>query len=324
MCQLVQPVSRFTVDRASAGLRLDAFLKRQGAAESAAGARRLVAAGLVRVDGWRARKGVKLRAQQTVEVRSLPSVLLVPEREVPLVLLHQDEDIVAVLKPAGAPSHPLRPGEGPSVAAALVARFPECAHASPDMREGGLAHRLDRGTSGVLFAARRPDAWRGLRAALGAPDCEKVYLAEVVGDFPSRPPPGARLASAGPRPGSLLLTAPVGRIGRRGSRVKLAGGRKPLPARTEIAALERRGATTLVEARLVRGRAHQVRAHLAYLGCPVVGDHAYGAPALRDPGELHLHAHAVELRHPQSGRRLRITAPPPPWAQAIRAQPAKS
>jgi 23S rRNA-/tRNA-specific pseudouridylate synthase len=86
--------------------------------------------------------------------------------------------------PPGLPSHPLRAGEGPSAAGALVARFPECAVASPDPREGGLVQRLDRGTAGVLVAARRRAVWPGLRDALAAPDCEKTYRAEVVGRFP--------------------------------------------------------------------------------------------------------------------------------------------
>jgi 23S rRNA pseudouridine1911/1915/1917 synthase len=227
-----------------------------------------------------------------------------------LVVLYEDADLVAVSKPAGIPSHPLRPGEGGTLAEALVARYPECARASIDPREGGLGHRLDRGTSGVLVAARHPEAWRRLRQALAAPGCEKLYLAEVVGE---------------PQPGSLLslpsvhriaddrwsVTAAIGRIGRSGARVKLDGGRNPLDARTEVHLLERRGATALVEARLSKGRAHQVRAHLAYLGTPVVGDVLYG----RDPEntELHLHAAVLTLHHPTTGRPLRLEAPIPPW-----------
>jgi 23S rRNA pseudouridine1911/1915/1917 synthase len=106
------------------------------------------------------------------------------------------------------------------------------------------------------------------------------------------------------------VSAPIGRTGRRGGRVKLAGGRRPLEARTEVEVVERRAATTLVRAKLAKGRAHQVRVHLAHLGSPVVGDAVYG----QGGGDLHLHALSVTFLHPMSGEPLRIASPPPAWA----------
>jgi 23S rRNA pseudouridine1911/1915/1917 synthase len=210
--------------------------------------------------------------------------------------LHVDDALVAIDKPAGVPSHPLRAGELGTAANAIVARFPECEAASPDAREGGLGHRLDNETSGVLLAGRSRAAWEGLRAALRAPTCVKTYLAEVVGEPPDE---GA-------------ATAPIGRAGRRGGRVRVGAGRAPLAARTDWKVIERRGATTLVRARLHAGRAHQVRAHLADAGFPIVGDAIYGRAAAGAP--LHLHALAVHLRHPTTGAPLLIEAPPPAWA----------
>jgi 23S rRNA pseudouridine1911/1915/1917 synthase len=298
---------RFTVDQASAGRRLDAFLAAEGAAASVTAARRAIAAGQVRLDGRRAKKGVRLQAGQVVEA-SAPDPSAGPGPAPALEVLYQDDDLVAVNKPAGIPSHPLRPGETGSVAQALVARFPECATASADPREGGLGHRLDRGTSGVLLAARHPEAWRRLRQALGAAECEKSYLAEVVGALP-----------VGEAPGSIAVAAAIGRTGRRGSRVRIEGGRRPQPAHTEFFLRERRPDSSLVEARLSKGRAHQVRAHLAHLGCPVVGDAIYGpGPA---SGDLRLHARAVKLRHPMTGLPLHIEAPLPPWARSSPAPP---
>jgi 23S rRNA pseudouridine1911/1915/1917 synthase len=110
-----------------------------------------------------------------------------------------------------------------------------------------------------------------------------------------------------------VVTAPIGRQGRHGGRVKLASGRQPLPARTEVTLLEKRVTLALVEARLSRGRAHQVRAHLAHLGIPVRGDPIYGE-AEADIG-LRLHAWAISLLHPLTARPLRIEAPLPAWAR---------
>jgi 23S rRNA pseudouridine1911/1915/1917 synthase len=216
-----------------------------------------------------------------------------------------------VAKPAGVSSQSLVPGETGSVASALVARFPECAGASADPREGGLGHRLDRDTTGVLLAARNPETWRQLREVLSG-GCQKTYLAEVIGaPFSPRESP---FVWRGAEPGSWVVDAPIGRTGRRGARVNVGGGRQPLAARTELLVREERARTTLVEARLARGRAHQVRAHLAHLGHPVVGDVIYGAEMSSRDG-LRLHAFAVDLPHPKSGRLLRIEAPPPAWAK---------
>jgi 23S rRNA pseudouridine1911/1915/1917 synthase len=311
---------RLIVEAAEAGLRLDAFLVRHKVVTSATAARRAVAGGIVLVAGRVGKKGLHLAQGQTVEVTAAVAdrVVPTPAAEVALTVLYADDLLVAVNKPAGVPSHPLRAGEGPSAAGALVARFPECADASPDPREGGLVHRLDRGTTGVLVAARHRAFWSELRAALAAPECEKTYRAEVVGHFPVIVAGEKEFVSPGSRPGTLTVAIPIGRMGRHGARVKLGGGRQPLPAVTEVALVQQRETTTLVEARLCKGRTHQVRAHLAYLGVPVVGDSTYGGAGDQTQGErpaaLHLHAASIAFRHPTTGQPLRIEAPLPDWA----------
>ncbi len=305
------------VEAGEAGRRLDGFLARRGVVASAAAARRAVAAGIVRVNGHVAKKGTHLQPGDVIEFdrASAAGAVLEPAPEVRLSLLYQDDDLVAVDKPAGMPSHPLRVGDGPTVAGALVARLPECAAASPDAREGGLGHRLDVGTSGVLLAARSRQAWHRLREALSSVACEKIYLAEVCGDFPSTEQAQREGVLPGPRPSSFVVTVAIGRQGRRGGKVRLAAGRQPLPARTEVTLLETRAGGALVEARISRGRAHQVRAHLAYLGIPVVGDATYGQVDDATVTGPHLHAWAVSLVHPITAKPLRIEAPPPVWAR---------
>jgi 23S rRNA pseudouridine1911/1915/1917 synthase len=301
------------VDDAAAGARLDVGLARAGLAASAAEARRLIAGDRVRVDGRRARKGDRLVPGQVVEItraRDAPSPLPPAPR-----ILFLDDALVVIDKPAGQPTTS-RPGDqSPSVAAILRAHVPGCADASPDPREAGLGHRLDMGTSGVLIAARSREAWEALRAALADPRCEKVYLAEVVGD-PGAPIAEVRLDVARPGDGRLVVTAAIGRLGRRGDRVRTDGGRRPQPARTDITLVERRGPTSLVEARLGRGRAHQVRAHLAYAGLPLVGDPTYGGPPdPAAPASHRLHALRVSLVHPTTGKPWIVEAPRPPWAR---------
>jgi 23S rRNA pseudouridine1911/1915/1917 synthase len=301
---------RLTVDGELAGQRLDAFLAAAGGVPSVAAARRAIAAGLVRVDGRPQKKGARVQPGQVVEIdAAAPS----GGADLALVVLFEDADLVAVAKPAGAPSQSLQPGETGSVASALVARYPECASASEDPREGGLGHRLDRDTTGVLLAARSRDSWHRLRAALSDGRCEKLYLAEVMG-VPFAPSPSP-FVTPGLRAGSWLIDAPIGRTGRRGARVNVGGGRQPLQARTEVTVIELRRDTMLIEARLSRGRAHQVRAHLAHAGHPVVGDDVYGPETSKAVVALRLHALAVNLMHPMTGAALRVEAPAPPWAQ---------
>jgi 23S rRNA pseudouridine1911/1915/1917 synthase len=299
-------MARFRVDPGAPDRRLDQLLAdRTGL--SVAAARRLIAAGAVRVEGRPARKGQHPTAGQTVEVEDArvaaqgPDGLRVqPDPDLAIRLLRVEATFVAIDKPAGVPAHPQTAGQLGTAANAIVARFPECAAASPDPREGGLVHRLDTGTSGVLLAARSAAAWTALRAALSGPECEKSYLAEVVG--------GA--AESG------QTSAPIGRVGRRGARVRVDGGRHPLPAHTSWEVIDRRPETTLLRVRLRRGRGHQVRAHLAAAGHPIAGDALYGADA--DAGGeagLHLHAASVQFRDPASGKLIVIESPPPTWAK---------
>jgi 23S rRNA pseudouridine1911/1915/1917 synthase len=306
--------NRMLVEASEAGTRLDGFLAKRKILPSTSAARRAIAAGIVRVGGHAAKKGARLQPGDIVELveESAASAVLAPTFEQELTVLYQDSDLVAVNKPAGIASHPLHAGDGPSVASALVARFPECATASPDAREGGLGHRLDVATSGVLLAARSREAWHRLREAMASAGCEKIYLAEVSGDFPSEAE--REFVLPGPRPSSFVVTVPIGRQGRRGNKVKLAAGRQPLPARTEITLLEYRPGGALVEARLARGRAHQVRAHLAYLGIPVSGDGTYSEILEAANDGLHLHAWIVSIVHPTTPKLLRVEAPPPGWA----------
>jgi 23S rRNA pseudouridine1911/1915/1917 synthase len=310
------------VTPAEAGVRVDAFLVGRSVAVSAAAARRLLAETAVLVDGRRGRKGDRLEAGQTVEV--LP--VAAPEggegaavaQAPPLEVLHEDEALVVLAKPAGIACHPLREGERGTLADALLARFPECASAGADPREAGFAQRLDTGTSGVIIAARNPAVHQALRQLLGGGDSRKHYLAEVVGVPVMAAPEAGPAIDVGAD--AIVVDIPIGRQGRRGARVVLGGGRGALPARTEIRVREVRVDTALVEATLAAGRAHQVRAHLAHLGTPVLGDQLYGDSMALAVASAHgvqgfrLHAWRLRLRHPITGETMQFEAPLPSWA----------
>ncbi|MDX2023344.1 MAG: RluA family pseudouridine synthase [Deltaproteobacteria bacterium] len=288
------------------GARLDAVVAK-ACGVSLRHVRQWLEQGLVSVNQGGVAKGRRMVVGDVVEVNvpeAVQALVLEPHPEVVLDVIYEDEFLVAINKPGPLPSHPLRAGEGATAAGALVARYPECAAASIDPREGGLGHRLDQGTSGVLVAARSRSAWLALRQALSAIACEKAYVAEVAGIMPV----------------SDVCSEAIGRGGPRGGKAVVGGGKDPLPARTEFERLQTRPSSSLVRARLSSGRVHQVRAHAAYLGFPVLGDAVYADErARRIAGELgvqalRLHAESVRLRHPMTGQPLKIVAPLPAWA----------
>ena len=276
----------------AAGMRVDVWLA--AALElPRARVKELLERGAVRIGGRPPRKGDRTVAGARVEV-TLPDEdpRPVPQPELPLSVIHLDPQLVAVDKPAGVPSHPLQPGERGTVVNALVARHPECGDASADPREGGLVHRLDTLTSGVLLAARTGEAWRALREAFSGRQVDKRYLAVVTGPVADE--------------GEIDLP-----LRHRGDHVEPAmsgGGREAL---TDFRVLSRAGDASLLEVRIHTGVLHQIRAHLAAIGAPVLGDTDYGGRPLPGVDRFFLHAARLGFSHPATGSRLEINAPLP-------------
>ncbi len=294
-----------------AGLRLDRFLCARLPHMGGAGAARLIAAGEVRVDGRRgAKKGLRLRAGQRV---SLPAAAAqvgpTPQPEIPLEIIAERADLVAINKAAGLPCHPLRPAERGTVANGIAARFPDCVGASPDPREAGLVHRLDRSTSGVLLAARDPETYSRLRQQFGDGRVTKEYLAVATGALAE----GAEVtASVKPVPGD---------------RTRVAAVEEYLPdpaheARSVVEPLEQLGGHTLVRVQSATGRRHQVRVHLAHLGHPLAGDTLYGGAPLDLPGRENAGAllHASKVALPDDEGSFEVPAPWDDLLAALRAR----
>lgn len=274
------------------GMRVDVWLA--GAlALPRARVKELLERGAVRIGGRPPRKGDRTVAGARVEV-TLPDddPRPVPQPELPLRLLHVDAQLVAVDKPAGLPSHPLAPGERGTVVNALVARHPECADASADPREGGLVHRLDTLTSGVLLAARAPEVWKAVREAFSGREVDKRYLAVVTGP----------IADAGE------IDLPLRHRSDHVEPALSGGGREAL---TDFRVLSRAGDAALLDVGIRTGVLHQIRAHLAAIGAPVLGDADYGGRPQPGLDRFFLHAARLGLLHPATGSRLEIAAPLP-------------
>lgn len=286
-----------TVPPASEGARLDAYVG-EALGLSRARVKRLFEEGAVRVGGRVGKKGQTVRAgeQVTVAVEEA-SPAPVPEPEAPLSVLLEDPELLVVDKPAGRPSHPLRPGELGTVANAVVARYPECLTASEDPREAGLAHRLDVETSGALLVARNRPAWEALRRAFTERTVDKRYWALVTGP----------LADEGE------VDLPLRHHPRHPDRVEPALDEGPpgREAHSRFRVLARAGEYSLVEVTISTGVLHQVRAHLAAIGAPLVGDALYGGREEPGLSRFFLHARALGFSHPTTGQPVQVESPLP-------------
>ncbi|HEV7861102.1 MAG TPA: RluA family pseudouridine synthase [Acidimicrobiia bacterium] len=287
---------------ALAGERVDravAFLTGWSRSDVAA----LVDAGSVRVGGQAVAKSRRLAEGEQVEVEGEPEEEVPPLPEpVDFTVLHADDDVVVLIKPAGLVVHPGAGQRAGTLAGGLLHRFPEIATVGDPMRPG-IVHRLDRDTSGLMVVARSAVAYDALTAALSAREVERRYLALAWGRFDAH---------------RGTIDAPIGRSATRRTRMAVRESGKD--ARTGYEVLTQYGhpVCALVECRLETGRTHQIRVHLAAIDHPVVGDGTYGGDRhpLR-PGRPFLHAHALALVHPTTGQRLEFTDPLPPELAAV-------
>lgn len=251
-----------------------------------------IAEGRVKINGLRAAKGSQVGGGAKLFVKLPPPDAPVPQPDLPLRIVHADAFVIVADKPSGMPSHPLKPGETGTAANGLVGRFPELASVGPSQREGGLVHRLDTDTSGLLLAARTNGAHQALRAQFTARTVEKGYLALVAGE----------LHAGGEIDLPLAHDPSDSRRVRAASDPEWAAMHGARPALTRFQPLERRGGFTLLDVEIATGVLHQIRAHLAFIGHPLAGDTLYGGPPLPGLERHFLHAARLAFTHPEGGR----------------------
>lgn len=271
---------------ADIGLRLDKFLSEriEGVGRHKAG--ELCAAGQVRIAGQRAKKSALVTAGACITVELDEPEFVAPEPDLELVVRLERPDLVVVNKPAGVPSAPLKTGERGTLCGALLARYPEMRGIGYRAREPGIVHRLDTQTSGLMLAARTPDAFTRLTRALGAEAIHKRYLAVVS---PASLAPSGEIARA---------LAPDPAHPERVRVLDLGEEAKPGYARQKVTryrVLQVSGRRALLELDVDSAFRHQIRAHLAAIGHPIVGDAVYGGEHEATLGARHA-LHASQIR----------------------------
>lgn len=319
-------VRHVTVDAEDGELRLDRWFRRHFPHLGHGRLARMLRKGEVRVDGARADGATRVGPGQTIRVPPLPEpdqeTRAAPERrerqpadgEVADILsrvLHRDRDVIALDKPAGLAA------QGGSGSPRHLGEFLEALRFERKQLPR-LVHRLDRDTSGVILFGRTASAAAALSAALRSRAARKLYWAAVAG----RPDPArgtiryGLVKAPGPRGEKMICVHP--------DRVKEVEGAKR--AVSDYAVIESAAKrASWMALRPVTGRTHQLRAHMAEIGCPIVGDGKYGGSGQTNEGDgwgarlgggvsgkLHLHARAIEIPHPSGDGTLRVSAPLPP------------
>jgi 23S rRNA pseudouridine1911/1915/1917 synthase len=311
--------TEFVVASGQAGMRLDAFLALMCPQRSRVNLRRAIVDGAALVDAHRAKPAYRLIPGQQVSIR-LPD----PPRETPapeaiaLDLLYEDDDLAAVNKPPGLVVHPSRGHLGGTLVNALAHHFSQLSGVG-GMCRPGIVHRLDRDTSGLVIVAKNDEAHMLLASQWEARTIEKEYFALVAG-VPDRD--------------RDLIEQPIGMHPHQREKMAIrAGHATSRDAATFYEVQERYAGYAALHVHPHTGRTHQIRVHLAHIGCPVLCDRIYGGRAQLTLGDLQrsddatvildrqaLHAWRLRLRHPRSGADLQIEAPLP--ADLLAAQAA--
>jgi len=282
-----------TVEPSHHGKQVNTLLRRELALSAAAVRRAKAIPGGITLNGEGTFTNARVQTGQILSVAvgdtSLnPAIEAVPG---PLDIRYEDEDLLVVCKAGGVPVHPSQGHHGDTLANFL------CHH---NMQQGLIAafhpvNRLDRGTSGLMAVAKHAHAHERLQAQLREGILVRTYLAVCEG-VPS-PPEGVVDRPITRQPGSVL------------KRMVAEDG---APARTHYRVLERGHGRSLLSLRLDTGRTHQIRVHMAWLGCPLTGDFLYGTELPELPDRFALHSAALTLRQPVTGEEIALTDPLPP------------
>ncbi len=290
-------IKTINVEESDEGKRLDVYLSRQ-LALSRSLVQKLITSNLVMVNGEHPRVSRRVKAGDILSV-AIPAPEkdeILPE-DIPLDILYEDDDIIAVNKPRGIVVHPACGNRSGTLVNALLAHSEKLSTIGGKERPG-IVHRLDKDTSGVILVAKNDETHIALQRDLKRRMVEKIYLAIVRGV---------------PKDREGLINAAVGRHPIHRKNMAVLAEEKGRSALTYYETLQEFQGYALLRVRPITGRTHQIRVHLKHIGHPIVGDKVYG-PLRRDSlgmtGQA-LHAFSLAFAHPTTGEHMYIEAAMP-------------
>ena len=287
--------------------RLDKFLAEVLPSHSRSRLQSLVKAGAVRVNGEVVSKTSHLVTEGDVVLVNIPAP--VPARleaeNIPLDIIYEDENLVIINKPAGMVVHPAPGHDTGTLVHAVLGGLDDLEGIGGELRPG-IVHRLDKDTSGLIVVAKNETAHRWLQDQFRTRQVEKVYLALVDGKPPT---PVGRIEAA------------IARDPSHRKKMAIVSDSRGRQAVTEYKVVKEFAAHSLIEAHPFTGRTHQIRLHLAFINCPIVGDRIYGK---KNPTiELHrhfLHAQQLSIVLPGESEKRTFSAPLPDELVAVLSQ----
>jgi 23S rRNA pseudouridine1911/1915/1917 synthase len=298
----IEDIRCFTADREDANSRLDQWLSDCIPEWSRTRIQMLIRDGYVEANGrrdWRPRDSVIAGTTYSVHIPASDPVDVHPEN-IPLDVLHEDQDLIVINKPAGLVVHPAPGHPNGTLVNALLFRCRDLQGVGGELRPG-IIHRLDRDTSGVMVVAKNQMSMDALARQFQQRLTEKEYAAIVVGC---------------PQPAVGRIETLIGRSA--SDRKKMsASPPRGKTAVTHYRLTERLGDFSMVTVKIETGRTHQIRVHMAHIGCPVAGDSIYGGRFQRQWKHMAycdrqlLHARRLSFIHPGLGERVEYSAPLP-------------
>lgn len=284
--------------------RLDKYLAEQILQLSRAKIQSMISAGEVKVNekvitkpAFKLETGDKVSAVITEVNEEHPL-----EQNIALDVIYEDENVIVINKPAGLVVHPGAGNAENTLVNALLYRWPQIANVGETSRPG-IVHRLDKDTSGVMIIAKTSIGYSWLVKQFKTRKANKTYLALVDGKPPT---PTGRIETR------------IGRDEQHRQRMAVTYGDQGRKAESEFYTVAEYSDHTLMEVNPLTGRTHQIRVHLAFLGCPVVGDQIYGRR--RNSLEIKrffLHASRLTIRLPGNEEETEFTAPLPLDLQTV-------
>ncbi len=286
-----------------AGERLDRHLSTHLPERSRAEIQRWIRDGNVLVNQLPAKPSQRLSVGDCILiVTPTPKPSILTPEALPLDILYEDDDLIAVDKPAGLVVHPAPGHESGTLVNAILYHCPDLEGVG-GVKRPGIVHRLDKDTSGIILVAKNDHAHRYLQTQFKERTIAKTYLALLIGQLE-------------PRKGRI--DAPIGRHPRHRKRMAVVPATRGRNAITEFEVEAYYGTTSLVSVHPLTGRTHQIRVHFASIGHPLVGDVIYGPK--RDTyrlGRQFLHAHGLRFNRPSDDTKLNLVSPLPPDLQLL-------
>ncbi|MEE3487436.1 MAG: RluA family pseudouridine synthase [Bulleidia sp.] len=261
----------------------------------------LCSKGLVSVNEKAVRSSYKIETGDVISM-DVPEdePLQVEAEDIPLDILYEDSDIIVVNKPKGMVVHPAAGVTHGTLVNALLYHCKDLSGINGVLRPG-IVHRIDKDTTGCIVACKNDNAHRAIARQLEDKTCHREYKAVCTGVIPHD---------------SGLIDGPIGRDPRDRQRMCVIEGGKP--ARTHFQVIERFKDSTYIDCALETGRTHQIRAHMKYIGHPLLGDEKYGGNCsyMDTQGQV-LHAYQLTLVHPSTGKEMTFEAPLPDYFSTL-------